>query len=121
MALAGDVVETPSLPEALALMKTRTFEGMYISAQDQALWQQAQAMMQNEPFLGARGEGGAILQPGSRSLGVNAPFERGCDAPGAGRLFLKALARPAVRGPALNPPSSPRASRKSRPAAGPST
>jgi len=108
MALAGDVVETPSLPEALALMKTRTFEGMYISAQDQALWQQAQAMMQNEAILEVLGEGVAILQPDSRILWANATFERWCDGPAAGRLFLEALAMPAVLGPDLNPLSSAR-------------
>lgn len=108
MALAGEVVETPSLPEALALMKTRSFEGLYISADDQGPWQQAQAMLQNEAILEALGEGVAILQPDSRVLWANTTFERWCEGTPVGRLFLEALGLPAVIGPDLNPISSAR-------------
>jgi CheY-like chemotaxis protein len=88
----------PSLAEALSLLQTQKFDGIYISAQDSSHWQQVQLLMQNEAILEVLGEGVAILQPDGRILWANATFERWCDGPAQGRGFYEALGSPKVLG-----------------------
>jgi CheY-like chemotaxis protein len=103
LAEGREVVRAPSLAEALTLLQTQVFAGIYIPAQNSAVWQQAQMLMQNESILEVLGEGIAILQPDSRILWANATFEQWCGASVQGRVFYEALGNPAVLGPDLNP------------------
>ncbi len=98
-----ELLRTQSLPEALALLQTQPFEGLYISAQDATLWQHAKVMLQNEAILEVLGEGLAILSPDSRLLWANATFEAWCGSPALGRIFYEALGTPSVLGPDFNP------------------
>jgi CheY-like chemotaxis protein len=98
-----EVVPVASLPEALARLQAEPFAGLYISALDPALWQQARALMQNEAILEVLGEGIAILQPDSRILWANATFEAWCGGPAHGRIFYEALGSPTLLGPDFNP------------------
>ena len=75
LAQGRELTLIPSLPEALALLQTQAFDGIYISAQDTSHWQQVQLLMQNEAILEVLGEGVAILQPDGRILWANATFE----------------------------------------------
>lgn len=93
----------PSLPEALALLQSQPFQGVYISAHDPALWQQAQTLLQNEAILEVLGEGVAIIGFDARILWANLTFEKWCTGPVRGRLFYEALGTPMVIGPDLNP------------------
>ena len=103
LAQGREVVSVASLPEALARLQTESFAGIYISALDSALWQQARALLQNEAILEVLGEGIAILQPDSRILWANTTFEAWCGGPVQGRIFYEALGTPTVLGPDFNP------------------
>ena len=102
-----DIVPVASLPEALARLQTEAFAGIYISALDPLLKQQARVLLQNEAILDVLGEGIAILQPDSRILWANTTFEAWCgDTSPVGRIFYEALGMPTVLGPDCNPLSS---------------
>src|SRR5262245_65340327 len=101
-----EVVPVASLPEALARLQAEPFAGIYISALDPALWQQARALLQNEAILEVLGEGIAILQPDSRIVWANSTFEAWCGGATQGRVFYEVLGSPVVLGPDFNPISS---------------
>ena len=101
-----ELVLTPSLPEALALLQTQPFAGFYISTIDPTLWQQAQGLLQNGAILEVLGEGVAILAPTSRILWANATFEKWCGGPVLGQIFYEALGNPVVLGPDFSPLTS---------------
>jgi len=103
MAAVRDIVFIPSLPEALALLQTETFDGIYISSHDPGFWQQANVLLRNEAILDVLGEGIAILQPDSRILWSNPTFDNWCGGSAIGRIFYEALGTPTVLGPDMNP------------------
>lgn len=102
----GDVVRIATLPEAITLMQTESFAGLYISTRDPVLWQEAQTLLRNEAILEVLGEGVALIQSDLRIAWANATFEKWCGGPVLGRLFLEALGNPRMLGPDLNPLAS---------------
>ncbi len=98
-----ELVRVASLSEALTLLQSQRFAGIYVSGQDPALWQ---ALLQNEAILEVLGEGVAILQPAAGIVWANPTFEKWCGGPVAGRVFYEALGTPTVLGPDMNPLSS---------------
>jgi two-component system, sensor histidine kinase SagS len=103
LANGQEVVSVPTLPEALAMLRTQPFAGVYISTADPELWQQAQGLLQNGAILEVMGEGVAILGPDSRIIWANATFEKWCGQPVQGQFFSAALGSPAMLGPDLTP------------------
>ena len=103
LAQGRELVLIPSLAEALVLLRTQPFEGVYISAKDPSLWQETQLLLQNEAILDVLGEGVAILQPDARILWANPTFERWCGGPAQGRTFCDALGSPKILGPNCDP------------------
>jgi CheY-like chemotaxis protein len=103
LAAARDIVFIPSLPEALALLQTQSFEGIYISAQDPGFWQQANVLLRNEAILDVLGEGIAILGTDARIMWTNPTFDKWCDNLPLGRTIFEALDTPTVLGPELDP------------------
>ena len=103
LAQGREVVEIPSLAEALELIQTQAYAGIYICADDPTIRQQAEVLLQNEAILEVLGEGVAILRPDSRILWANATFEKWCGGPVQGRMFCDALGAPNVLGPDLDP------------------
>jgi len=69
LAQGQELVLTASLPEALALMQTQDYEGIYLSAHDPALWQQARILMQNKAIVEVLGEGVPSCSPTRDPLG----------------------------------------------------
>ena len=101
-----EIVLAHTLAEALSLLQTQSFSGLYISSQDPTLWQETQLLLRNEAILEVLGEGVAILQAGSRILWANPTFEQWCGGSVVGRVFYEALGTPTILGPDLNPISS---------------
>jgi CheY-like chemotaxis protein len=98
-----ELVAVSSLSEALSLLRTERFAGIFVSGQEPALWQ---ALLQNEAILEVLGEGVAILQPVAGIVWANPTFEKWCGGPVQGRVFYEALGTPTVLGPDMNPLSS---------------
>ena len=98
-----ELVAVSSLSEALALLRSQPFAGIFVSGQEPALWQ---ALLQNEAILEVLGEGVAILQPAAGIVWANPTFEKWCGGPVQGRVFYEALGTPTVLGPDMNPLSS---------------
>ena len=92
-----------SLPEALALLQSQRFEGIFISASDPAFWQQAQILLRNEAVLEVLGEGIAILDTDGRILWTNPIFDAWCGGSAVGKTFCAALGEPTMLGPDLDP------------------
>ena len=101
-----EMVSTSSLPEALALLQTQDYEGLFLSAHDPGLWQQARILLQNKAIVEVLGEGVAILQPDARILWANQTFEKWCGSRVEGRVFYDALGITGARGPDLKPLAS---------------
>ena len=106
LAEGRELTLSPSLPQALALLQSQAFDGIFISAQDTSHWQQVQLLMQNEAILEVLGEGVAILQLDGRILWANATFEKWCGSPVQGQNFYEALGSPAILGPDFSPLST---------------
>jgi CheY-like chemotaxis protein/putative methionine-R-sulfoxide reductase with GAF domain len=98
-----DTVSAHSVTDALALLQSESFAGMYIGAKDPALWQETQMLMRNEAILDVLDEGVAILQAGSRIVWANSVFTKWCGGPVQGQVFYEALGAPTILGPDLNP------------------
>jgi CheY-like chemotaxis protein len=98
-----ELVPVASLPEALTLLQTQPFAGLYVSGKEPALWQ---ALFQNEAILDALGEGVAVLQAAAGIIWANPTFEKWCGGPVQGKVFYEALGTPTVLGPDMNPVSS---------------
>ncbi|HZZ80664.1 MAG TPA: response regulator [Gemmataceae bacterium] len=98
-----EFVPVASLPEALTLLQTQPFAGLYVSGKEPALWQ---ALFQNEAILDALGEGVAVLQAASGIIWANPTFEHWCGGPVQGKILYEALGTPTVLGPDMNPVSS---------------
>jgi CheY-like chemotaxis protein len=103
MAEGRELVLIPTLPEALALLQTQTFAGLYVSAHDPSLWQQTQMLLQNDAILEVLGEGVAILQPDGRVSWANATFEHWCGGTVQGQTFCEALGHPTFLDPVADP------------------
>lgn len=101
--LGAETVRAGSFGEAISLLDTKAFDGIYIPAQDRSLVQQAQVLMQNETILEVLGEGVAILERDARILWANATFESWCGADAKGKLFCDALGAPKILGPEADP------------------
>lgn len=103
LAQGRELVFIASLPEALAALQTQAYDGIYISTNIPAVWQQAQVLLRNEAILEVLGEGIAILARDSRIQWANQTMERWCGGSVLGRLFCEALGQPIMLGPAFNP------------------
>ena len=100
---AWDVVRVHSLSEALALLNSRPFDGVYVGAQEAGLWQRASSLLQTEYILEVLREGVAVVHVDQRILWANATFEKWCGGDCRGRHIFEALGSPQILGPDYSP------------------
>ncbi|MBI1831726.1 MAG: response regulator [Planctomycetes bacterium] len=103
IAQGRELTSVSSLSEALARLQAERFDAICISANDAALWQQTQMLLQSSAIFEVLGEGVAVLQPDSRIIWANATFEKWCPEPVQGRTLCSALGPPKVLGPDYDP------------------
>lgn len=98
-----ELVPAASVAEALGLLRSEQFAGIYVGGQESALWQ---TLLRNEAILEVLGEGVAVLHPAAGVVWANRTLEQWCGGPIVGRVFYEALGTPTVLGPDMNPVSS---------------
>lgn len=98
-----DLVRTGSMSQALSLLRSDHFDGVYADLQDPAVWDRAGHFLQAESILESLDEGVAMVDTQLRVTWANSTFERWCEGPVRGRGFYEALGSPETLGPDYSP------------------
>ncbi|HZT79762.1 MAG TPA: PAS domain-containing protein, partial [Gemmataceae bacterium] len=98
-----ELVRVDSLPRALALLRSETFEGVYLDPRDAAVHQQIRGLLRADRILGALTDALAVVDADLRVVWANPTFEAWCGGHAVGRGFYEALGSPDVVGPDFCP------------------
>jgi CheY-like chemotaxis protein/GAF domain-containing protein len=94
-----DVVRVDNVAEGVALLKSQTFDGVFLDPADPAVREVTGNLPQAERILQAMADGMAVVDAELRVLWANPTFEMWCNGPSSGRGFYEALGSPEILGP----------------------
>jgi CheY-like chemotaxis protein len=94
-----DLVHVESLARVLQMVRTESFDGVFLNPCDPAVWEGAGNLIQAKRILETLADGVAVVSPDLRVLWANPTFERWCGGPARGRGFYEALGSPEILGP----------------------
>jgi CheY-like chemotaxis protein len=88
-----------SLARGFELLRSESFDGIFIDPCDAALWEGAGQHVQAKRILDTLADGIAMVGADLRILWANPMFEQWCGGSAAGRGFYEALGSPEILGP----------------------
>jgi CheY-like chemotaxis protein len=94
-----DLVRVDNPTQALALLRSERFDGIYADTHDPTVWARAENLLQAERILDALADGVAVVNSDLRINWANSTFEKWCGGPVLGRGFYDALGCPEILGP----------------------
>src|SRR4051794_9006294 len=86
---AWETVHVRSLGEGLALLNSQHFDGVFVAAQEEGLWQRAGSLLQTEYILEVLREGVAVVNLDQRIIWANATFDKWCGGDCRNREFFE--------------------------------
>lgn len=98
-----DVIRVENIARGLELLRTETFNGIFIDPCDPAIWQGTGNLLQASRVLETLGDGVALVSSDLHIIWANPMFESWCGGPVQGRGFYEALGSPEILGPEYCP------------------
>ena len=86
-----EIVRVDNVAEGVALLKSQTFDGVFLDPADPAVREVTGNLPQAERILQAMADGMAVVDAELRVLWANPTFEMWCNGPASGRGFYEAL------------------------------